>query len=130
MKKLIVDDKEIKDKTHIIEYTRKFYETLFKKRKWKIAAEIKYFSRHLNIPKLPEDKSKLCGEEKDLDDSLKSMKNDKSPGNDGLTKEFYETFWNELKEIFGDSVLEAKGKGHSLRAIIEIKEKKTQIRDT
>ena len=58
------------------------------------------------------------------------MKNDKPPGNDGLTKEFYEIFWNELKEIFGDSVLEAKGKGHSLRAIIEIKEKKTQIRDT
>ena len=33
MKKLIVDDKEIKDKTHIIEYIKKFYETLFKKRK-------------------------------------------------------------------------------------------------
>ena len=24
---------------------------------------------------------------------MKSMKNDKSPGNDGLTKEFYVTFW-------------------------------------
>ena len=36
------------------------------------------------------------------------MQNDKSPGNDSLTKEFYETFWNELKKIFVDSVLEAK----------------------
>ena len=26
--------------------------------------------------------------------SLKSMQNYKTPGNDGLTKEFYETFWN------------------------------------
>ena len=43
---------------------------------------------------------------------MKSMKNGKSPGNDGLTKECYETFWNELKEIFVDSVLEAKEKGY------------------
>ena len=28
------------------------------------------------------------------------MQNNKSPGNDGLTKEFYERFWNRLKEIF------------------------------
>ena len=81
-KKLIVDDKEIADQTHILECIREFYETLFKKRKQKTAAETKSFLRHLNI--------------------LKSMQNNKSPGNDGLTKEFYETFWNELKEIFVD----------------------------
>ena len=40
------------------------------------------------------------------------MQNDKSPGNDGLTKELYQTFWNELKEINVDCVLEAKEKGH------------------
>ena len=26
------------------------------------------------------------------------MPNNKSPGNDGLSKEFYETFWEELKK--------------------------------
>ena len=36
------------------------------------------------------------------------MQNDKSLGNDGLTKEFYEKFWNELIEIFIDSVSETK----------------------
>ena len=32
--------------------------------------------------------------------SLKSMENNKSPGNDGLSKEFYECFWNEIKNPF------------------------------
>ena len=92
-----------------------FYETLFKKRKQKTTTEIKNFLRHLNISKLPEDKSKFCEEdwtEKDLNDSLKSMQNGKSPGNDALTKEFYETFRNKLKEIFVDSVWETKEKRH------------------
>ena len=31
------------------------------------------------------------------------MQNDKSQGNDGLTKEFHETFLDEMKEIFVDS---------------------------
>ena len=29
-KKLVVDDKEITDQTHILEHIREFYETLFK----------------------------------------------------------------------------------------------------
>ena len=66
--------------------------------------------------------------EKELNNSLKSMQSDKSPGNDGLTKEFYETFWKELKEIFVDSVSEAIEKGNlstsQRQAIIKLIEKK------
>ena len=40
------------------------------------------------------------------------MQNNKSPTKDGLTREFYETLWNELKEIFIDSVSETKEKEH------------------
>ena len=58
------------------------------------------------------------------------MQNDKSPGNDGLTKEFYEAFWNELKEILVDSVLEAKEKGYlsisQRQAIIKLEIKISQ----
>ena len=43
---------------------------------------------------------------------IRSMQSDKSHGKDGLTKEFYETFWDELKEIFVNSVKEAKETGH------------------
>ena len=77
------------------------------------------------------DHVKLCEEDltkKDLFKSLKSMENDKSSRNNGLTKEFYETFWDELKEIFVDSVTETKEKGYlstsQRQAIIKLIEKK------
>ena len=45
-----------------------------------------------------------------------------------FTKEFYETFWNELKEIFINSVSETKEKGHlntsQRQAFIRLIEKK------
>ena len=50
-----------------------------------------------------------------------------------LTKEFHETFWNELKEIFIDSVSETKEKEHlstsQRQAIIRLIEKNVKVRD-
>ena len=42
---------------------------------------------------------------------LNCMQNNKTPGNDELTKEFYETFWDEIKYVFLKSVKQAKEKG-------------------
>ena len=39
------------------------------------------------------------------------MENNKSPGNDRLTKEFYMTFWNEVKA----TLLLAKGKSYFVK---------------
>ena len=36
------------------------------------------------------------------------MRDCKSPGNDGLTKEFYEYFWNVIKDPLKNSIKEAK----------------------
>ena len=41
-------------------------------------------------------------------DALKSFSNNNSPGNDGLTKEFYKAFWSELKEPFMNSNSQSK----------------------
>ena len=38
------------------------------------------------------------------------MQNNKSAGNDGLTKKNYEGFWDEIKELFLASGTEAKNK--------------------
>ena len=137
IKKLVIDDKEITDQTYILEHIREFYETLFKTQEQKTKIEMEIFFSDLDIPKLSENQVKLCVEnltEKYLHNSLKSMQNDKSPGNNGLTKEFYETFWIELKEIFVDSVSEAKEKGilstSQRQAIIKLIEKRIEIRDS
>ena len=62
------------------------------------------------------------------------MQNDKSSGNDDLTKKVFEKFLNELKEIFVSSVSETKEKGYlstSQRyAIIKLIENKIEIRDS
>ena len=70
---------------------------------------MKDFLNAIDVARLFEDQVKLCKEdltERDLYKSLKSMQNHKYPSKDGLIKEFHETFWDELKEIFVDSVRE------------------------
>ena len=46
--------------------------------------------------------------EKGIHESVRSFDNNKSPGNDGFTKEFYQTFWQDVKYIFFNSLQESK----------------------
>ena len=66
--------------------------------------------------------------------SLKSMQNNKMPGNEGLTKEIYETFWNEIKYVFLKSLKQAKEKCQfsisQRRAVIKLTEKKIETKGT
>ena len=51
----------------------------------------------ISFPNLTKEKSKTLDggiTEKELLIALQSMENNKSAGNDGLTKEFYITFWD------------------------------------
>ena len=43
--------------------------------------------------------------------ALKSMPNNKSPSNNGLSKKFYETFCEDITDVFIDSLKQAKMKG-------------------
>ena len=57
------------------------------------------FLNLISIPQLTEDQSdcEFILSEKDLLLVLKNMLNNKSPGNDGLTNELYEIFWEDRK---------------------------------
>ena len=65
--------------------------------------------------------------------TLKSMKN-KPPGNDGLSKEFYEYFWDEIKKSFLASIhkafLNQELSSSQKQAVIKMLEKKTKTRDS
>ena len=59
---------------------------------------------------------------------MKSTKNDKSSGSDGLTKEFYVIFWDDIKATFISSLKQAKERKKlsisQREAIIKLIEKK------
>ena len=69
----------------------------------------KIFQHILKIPIFPNLQKEYdsCGGiliKKECWDVLHSMKNNKSPGNDGLTKEFYVCFLNEISSDLDDAL--------------------------
>ena len=63
---------------------------------------IEVYLENIPLPKLTNEQALSCEGimcEDEVFKSLKSMENNKSPWNDGLSKEFYECFWNEVKSF-------------------------------
>ena len=91
------------------------------------------FLNLVSIPQLKDDQSKdfeFILSEKDLLLVLKSMPNNKSPGSDGLTKEFYEVSWEDLKASFISRFKLAFDKGElsnsQKQVVIKLIEKKDE----
>ena len=88
------------------------------------------FLEGLNLPKISESDKAMCDVEITLDDlkeSMLSMSDDKSPGNDGISSEFYDFFWEEVGVLMYESFMEAKVKeelsASQRQAIIKLLEK-------
>ena len=66
--------------------------------------------------------------------SLKYIENNKSSGNDGLSKKLYECFWNEIKNPFLASIhrtfLNQELSSSQKQAVIKTLEKKIKIKDS
>ena len=91
-----------------------FYKKVFSENLNMSKNEIMQFLNLVLIPQLRENQSRACEfilSEKDLLLILKSMPNNKWPGNDGLTKEFYKVFWENLKTSLISSFKSAFDKG-------------------
>ena len=97
---VIYNDKETNDETEINNHIYSFFNYLYKETLSFSGNNLETYLNTISFPKLTKGKSKTLGggiTEKELLIALQSMENNKSPGNDGLTKEFYITFWNEVK---------------------------------
>ena len=90
----------------IMKEIEKFYSDLY------AANDDTVYENHLfvqgtEIPKLSDDMRNICEGRlsvKECFDCLQSFENNKSPGNDGLTVEFYKTFWNSVGNLVVDSL--------------------------
>ena len=69
------------------------------------------YLEHLTLHKLTNEQTLSCKgiiSEDELFKSLKPMENNKSPGIDGLSKEFCKCFWDEIKKLFLASINRVK----------------------
>ena len=121
--------KKVTDKNKINQELECFYKK-FEKSKFQ-KEDINAYLRQINIPILTEEQSQTCEgsiTESKLLNTLESMLNNKSPGKDGPTKEFYETFWEEIKIPMCDSITKSYQNGElstsQNQAVIKLNEKK------
>ena len=120
------------DSEEISKSIKSFYVKLFEKRE---VTDCPIFLSNLGLPSLSEDERRLCEVPFSLDDlklSLDSMENNKSPGNDGLTREFYGKFWTYIGDLLYESFRAGFIKNElstsQRQAIIKLLEKKDRDR--
>ena len=100
LRKILVNENEIQGQREVDTHLYLFFKNLFTQKLSVCEENVTKFPDQISLPKLNIEQISECEgfiNEEELFSALKSMENDKSPGNDGLTKEFYETFWQDLK---------------------------------
>lgn len=92
------------------------------------------FLQHSEIPKLSLDRTATCEGKLTVEECFKSLQSleNKSPGSDGLTLEFYKSFWGVVGNLLVESLNCAFDYGElsysQKQAIITLKEKKGKDR--
>ena len=126
------DDRVTTDPVEILDQLKLFYSDLYQdygsNSDGDVAAR---FLNNPSIPKLDEDKRERCEGRLTYNEcyrSLLTFQTGKAPGNDGLTAEFYKTFWPLLGNLVVDCLNEAYECGElstsQKMAIIKLIEKK------
>ena len=111
IRRLLVKEKIVTDPKAILMAQFDFYKQLYERDKHNISEEtVGSFLSDLDIPCISELLKETCEGKitiKECDEIIKTFQNGKSPGNDGITCEFYKEFWTFLRpvlvECFNDS---------------------------
>ena len=104
MKKLQLEDSTIiEDSAAILAEQKNFYQKLYSRSENKSNEEISdVFFNNPALTELNEDEKNSCNGLLSHNSCFKiicQMKNNKSPGSDGLTAEFYKTFWSSVGDL-------------------------------
>ena len=90
---------EITDSKAILSELKSFYSNLYEQRSTETKADCLHCISNFSVPKLNVKDRTICEgklSKKECYDALLSLGNNKNPGNDGLSKEFYVCFFNEI----------------------------------
>ena len=107
IKSLIVKDGlTVSEPNEILHEQNTFYKNLYTS---KVSRDpnICNFTSNTDIPKLNNSEQEVCDTEitcEELGQALKDLPNDKTPGNDGLTTNFYKFFWPNIKDMLFESL--------------------------
>ena len=112
----------------ILSELKLFYKNLYKKTSVKTEKKCLDYLSQVNTPRLAPEEKGLCEGNRPYRNALSSMKNGKSPGNDGLTKEFYTAFFGELGSLllktFNYSFVKGELSSSQEQAVITLIQKK------
>ena len=138
VKSLIIDNNIIvHDQAFVMKQLRTFYSSLYSRKSVKTEKECFDYLADINTPALSEDDQTLCGGQITLNEilgALNNMASNKTPGKDGLSKEFYLAFF----DLLGPKLLECLNKVFSLgefstsqrQAVVTLVEKRVEINNT
>ena len=88
----------------IITEIQSIYKKLYNKRQQN-NSKFNFFDESINkLSNIDRTKCEGLITESECLNALKCMKNQKSPGSDGITVEFYKIFWNNIKEFYVNSI--------------------------
>ena len=100
---IIIIQNKITDQVQISKQIFSFYKSFFSHNVKNKTDKIEIYLEHVPLPKLTNEQTLSCKgitSDDEVFNSLKSMEHNKSPYNDGLSKEYYECFWDEIKNPF------------------------------
>ena len=125
----LTDDSIITDEKNINLEIKTFYQSLYQSQSQEEVKDNVFFMSN-NIPKLSKNDQEVCDTpltKQECFKTLKTFKKGKSPGNDGLTLEFYEKFWclisNKLFASYEESFIAGELSSSQKQAIITLIEK-------
>ena len=131
IRRLLTDKKDLSKSDDINNEIFSYFKSLFKRTVQIDKVNHNTLLESITFPSATNDQKVVWDKnltDKELFDALKRATNNKSPGNDVLTKEFYETFWDESKDSFINSIKLAYQKKSlstsQSQAVIKLIEKK------
>ena len=101
---LLIDGKKITEQEQIIKEVRNFYKSLYKKQDIKNQTGYNPNCEPIQISEIDKEKLELPITKDELNIALNKSKNNKSPGLDGYSPEFYKCFWTQIGDFFLDCI--------------------------